>query len=327
MTNYKSGVALPPSANVNTKVPVPLPTFEPLMSIDQNTINTQDQFNDHTFRINDIIGKTDLEQTPSTRSMLTALQDFYYIGQGKAFSGLSNDFDDQMNQEVQRTLDAHRDEWSGEALNEYKRRTEGVIYQIKEDASILTKYNKLRTLEPGEEDIDHGIVFSSIGIYGTPDWDWTRFLSIIPEERPESLVKYWEDLGYNIEEGEEEMKAVGMKPGVLRFEYATKGTYDRVLFPGYAIASTKFRGGTRFALQNQDGTPYDPAGLNPAGIVTVVDTGDPAKTFDKPYLFVDKESAPAYTSSGLSSVNVVLLEPGQAENAQYLAAQNQKRPG
>lgn len=324
MVNFKNGAPLPPSAKVNTEVPQPNPSFEPMMEIDQYSNGIQDDFNEHTSRVKDVIRKNYLDPTPSSRSMLTALQDLYYIGQEKAFSGLSSDFDDQMNLEVQRTLTAKRDEWSGEILNEYKRRTEGIIYQIKEDASVLTKYHKLRTLEPGEEDIDHGIAFSGIGIYGTPDWDWTRFLSIIPEERPDDLVKYWEDLGYNIQEGERAMKAAGIKPGVLRFEYTTKGTYNRPLFPGYAIASTKFRGGTRFALQNQDGSPYDPAGLNPTGIVTVVDTGDPAQTFDTPYLFVDKASAPAYTSSGLSSVIVILLETGPEENAQYLAAQNQR---
>jgi hypothetical protein len=324
MTNYQSGVALPPSAKISPGTPTPLPKFKPLMNIDQNLIDTQDRFNDHTFRIKDIIGKTELEQTPSSRSMLTALQDFYYIGQRKAYSGLGDGFNDEMNREIQRTLDAKRDEWSGEILNEFKARSEGVISQIAEDAPILSQYNKMRTLEPGEEDIDRGIISTGIGIYGTPDWDWTRFLSIIPEERPDYLVKYWEDLGYVIQDGEEEMKAAGMKPGVLKFEYSTKGTYERPLFSGYAIASTKFRGGTRFLLQNQDGTPYDPAGLNPSGIVTVVDTGDPAQTFDTPYLFVDKAAAASYTSNGLSSVSVILLENGSDENAEYLAAQKQR---
>ena len=326
MTNFnQSGVALPPSAKVVTDVPIPNPEFEPLMDIDQSSIDTQNEFNDHTFRIKSIIGKEGVSQTPAGRSMLTALQDFYYIAQGKSFEGLSSDFEDEMNREIQRTIDVKRDEWSGEILNEYKTRSKTVISQINEDSSTLYRYNKLRTLEPGEEDNTRTIVSTGIGIYGTPDWDWTRFLSIIPEERPPSLVKYWENRGYVIAEGEKEMKAQGLKPGVLKYEYTTKGTYDQPLFSGFAIASTKYRGGTRFALQNQDGTPYDPAGLNPDGIVTVVDTGDPAQTFDTPYLFVDKEFASSYKATQLSSVNIILLENGSGENAQYLAAQRQRK--
>jgi hypothetical protein len=55
-----------------------------------------------------------------------------------------------------------------------------------------------------------------------------------------------------------------------------------------------------------------------------VDTGDPAQTFDTPYLFVDKAAAASYTSNGLSSVSVILLENGSDENAEYLAAQKQR---
>lgn len=325
MTNFnQSGSALPPSAKVNTEQPIPLPTFEPLMTIDQEAIDTQDRFNDHTFRIKSIIGREDLDQTPASRSMMVALQDFYYLGQNKAYSGLQNDFADVMEQELQRTLTTKQDEWPAETLNEYKTRSLSVIEVIQTDAQDLEKYRKLKKLQPGEADVGKGYVTIGIGVYGTPDWDWTTFLRVIPEERPNSLVKYWTDLGYNIEEGERQLKASGMKPGTLRYQYTIEGTYDRKLFPGFSAASTRFRGGTRLALQNPDGSPFDPAGLNPRGIVTVVDTGDPAQTFDSLYVFVDKISYASYKDSKLSSVKVAMVSEGSAENAQYLATQNQR---
>ena len=327
MTNYKSGVALPPSANVNTEVPIPLPEFEPLMTIDQEAIDTQDRFNDHTFRIKSAIGIEGLDETPSNRSMMVALQDFYYSGQRKAYAGLDGDFVGSMEREIQSTLDAKRDEWTGEALNEYKTRARTVIDTIQTDAQVLEKYRKLKILEPGEEDVGKGYISIGIGVYGTPDWDFTTFLRVIPEERPASLVGYWTDLGYSIEEGEASLKAAGMKPGTLPFKTTTEGTYDRKLFPGFSAASTGQRGGTRLALQTESGLPFDPAGLNPSGIVTVVDTGDPAQTFDQIQVFVDKNSYDSYIRSDLSSVKVAMVSIGSAENAQYLAAQKQKSSG
>ena len=325
MTNLnQSGSALPPSAKVNTEEPIPLPVFEPLVTIDHEAIETQNRFNDHTFRIKSIIGSEGLPETPGSRSMMVALQDFYYLGQNKAYSGLENDFADVMEQELQRTIATKQDEWPAETLNEYKIRSRSVIDVIETDAEHLRIYRKLKKLDSGEADVGKGYVAIGIGLYGTPDWDWITFLRVIPEERPASLVKYWTDLGYNIEESERKLKASGVKPGTLRFKYTTEGTYDRKLFPGFSAASTSFKGGTRLALQNPDGSPFDPAGLNPRGIITIVDTGDPEQTFDHPHVFVDKLSYDSYKDFNLSSVKVAMVSEGSAENAQYLAAQNQK---
>jgi len=324
MTNYQTGVALPPSASITRKAPAALPVFDSLMTIDQNAIDTQDRFNDHTFRIKSIIGSEGLPETAGSRSMLVALQDFYYAGQRKAYSGSSDAFGQEMNQLIQRTLDSKKDEWPAETLNEYKTRAQSVVEQIETDAPVLEQYRKLKTLDPGEADVGKGYVTSGIGVYGTPDWDWTTFLRIMPEQRPASLVTYWTDLGYSIEEGERELKTAGMKPGTLPFEYTTKGTYDRKLFPGYSAASTVFKGGTRLALQKADGSPFDPSGLNPSGIITVVDTGDAAQTYDQPQIFINKNSYTAYTTADLSTVKVAMVQPGTAENAEYLAAQKQR---
>jgi len=77
-------------------------------------------------------------------------------------------------------------------------------------------------------------------------------------------------------------------------------------------------------LQNSDGSLFDPAGINSNATVVVADTGDPNFTFDKPAIFVDKESYQAYKNSNLGGVRAVVLQKGYVENSAYSSAQNQK---
>jgi len=316
MTNYKTGVALPSASKVSTETPIPLKPFEPLLRFNKQEREINSEYNRHTYNAGRIISeKANLELTPANQSMLTALQSFYYRMKDSAIRGSSAD----PNAEIERIVSTKRDEWPGETLDEFKRRAGLVTNQLISDTGVLRAHNNINDSSPQQSETGTGI-----SIYGTPDWDFDTFLSIIPEERPQDLTDYWTERGFEIEKGEQQLKKAGRKPGVLKADSVGVGSYGNKLVSGFTAASTKYRGGAILELQNSDGSLFDPAGINSNATVVVADTGDPNFTFDKPAIFVDKESYQAYKNSNLGGVRAVVLQKGYVENSAYSSAQNQK---
>jgi hypothetical protein len=293
-----------------------LKPFEPLLRFNKQEREINSEYNRHTYNAGRIISeKANLELTPANQSMLTALQSFYYRMKDSAIRGSSAD----PNAEIERIVSTKRDEWPGETLDEFKRRAGLVTNQLISDTGVLRAHNNINDSSPQQSETGTGI-----SIYGTPDWDFDTFLSIIPEERPQDLTDYWTERGFEIEKGEQQLKKAGRKPGVLKADSVGVGSYGNKLVSGFTAASTKYRGGAILELQNSDGSLFDPAGINSNATVVVADTGDPNFTFDKPAIFVDKESYQAYKNSNLGGVRAVVLQKGYVENSAYSSAQNQK---
>lgn len=318
MTNYKTGVALPPASRVSTETPIPFKPFQPLLRFNKQEQEINSDYKIHTYNAGRIISeKANLDSTPENQAMLTSLQGFYYRMKDVIVGGSSA----SASNEIERIISTKRDEWSGETLDEFRRRASSVTNQITKDAGVLRAYKNIN--DPSPQQIEPA---TGINIYGTPDWDFNTFLSIIPEERPQALTDYWTERGFEIEEGENELKKSGRKPRVLKADSVGVGSYGNKLVSGFTAASTKYRGGAILELQNSDGSLFDPAGINPDATVVVADTGDPRFTFDKPAIFVDKKSYQAYKDSNLSGVRAVVLQKGYVENTEYSSAQNQENP-
>lgn len=316
MTNFKNGSALPPSAKVSTETPIPLKPFESLLRFNKQEREINSNYKVHTYNAGRIISeKSNLELTPPNQSMLTALQNFYYRMKDSVIRNSPVD----INGEIERIISSKRDEWPGETLDEFKRRATLVSDQLISDVGILRSHNNINDPSPQQTESASGI-----NIYGTPDWDFDTFLTILPDERPKDLADYWENKGYQIAEGESRLKKAGRKPGVIKFDSVGIGSYGNKLVSGFTAASTKYRGGAILQLQNPDGSPFDPAGINAKGSVVVNDTKDPNFTFDRPAIFVDKESYQAYKDSNLGSVRVTVLQKGYVQNSEYSLAQNQR---
>jgi hypothetical protein len=75
-------------------------------------------------------------------------------------------------------------------------------------------------------------------------------------------------------------------------------------------------------LKNPDGSIFDPAGLNPSGIVTVDDTGNSTLTYKKVDLFISREHVDLYKKANLNNVQVFLLSLGTKQGSQYKRAQS-----
>jgi hypothetical protein len=319
MVNYKTGVALPPASKVSTKTPIPFKPFKSLLRFNKQEREINAEYNIHTHNAGKIISeKANLDPTPENQAMLTSLQGFYYRMKN-VIVGLSGGSSASASNEIERIISTKRDEWPGQTLDEFRRRASLVTNQITRDAGVLRAHRNINDPSPQQREPATGI-----NIYGTPDWDFNTFLSIIPEERPKDLTDYWTERGFEIEKGEQQLKKAGRKPGILKADSIGVGTYGNKLVSGFTAASTKYRGGAILELQNSDGSLFDPAGINPNATVVVADTGDPNFTFDKPAIFVDKESHQAYKNSNLAGVRVVVLQKGYVENSEYLAAQNQR---
>jgi hypothetical protein len=208
--------------------------------------------------------------------------------------------------------------WAEESRSIFKERAEAMLNIAYKDSKILREYETLKTLG---DSINGQNVAVGVTIYGGPDWDFTTFLDIKPAQRPPDLVSYWTSKGYNIASQEAKLSNRGIKTGTLNLSDAYKGAYGRALRVGFSCASTRFPGGTQLQLRNQDGSIYDPAGLNPSGIVTVDDTGNAELTYKKVDLFISREYADHYKTSNMNGVIVSLVSKGVQTAPQYVRAQ------
>lgn len=325
MVNYKTGNAnpVPTSLSISTNAPSALPAFAPPMSIDNNAIDIKNQYEDVLKRIGEIsVDRNNLQDISPNKAALTELQ---ILGRTvvnaycqSADETVDDDIRAQFMFHVNTTLETKGKEWPDETKAVYSSRAQAMIYIAYKDANILRNYTQLKnkgTLVNGQR------VATGVTIYGGPDWDFTTFLDIIPSQRPKELTDYWTNKGYDIAAQETKLNGRGIKTGTLNLADAYKGAYGRQLRPGFSCASTRFPGGSQLQLRNPDGSIYDPAGLNPSGIVVVDDTGNAELTYKKVDLFISREHVQAYKQSNMSAVEVTLVSSGTQRGPQYVRAQ------
>jgi hypothetical protein len=245
--------------------------------------------------------------------------------------------------------------WTADDKKEFEVRVSQLLDLGKKDGEILSKHFKIKKTEEGpnswtgdnffkipdnilsppanRKTSDTKITKASIAIgslastgitiYGGPDWNYLRFLSISPEERPDELVEYWvNERNKDIEEDVDKLSnQFGLKLGTRSYNSIFIGVYNKKLKSGYSVSSTKFKGGTVLQLKNKDGSIYDPAGINAKGLVTVVDAAEGIKDFSLLNLYVDAEHVDAYSKTQLQSVQAFLYSSGTDESSLYTQAQ------
>lgn len=325
MVNYKTGNAnaVPGSLNITNSAPTALPSFAPPMTIDTTTIDVKNQYEDVLKRIGEIIVNSEnIAETPPNKSAVTELQILARTVVNayceSADESVDDDIQAQFMMQINKTIETKGKEWPDETKGVYSSRAQAIVYIAFKDANILRTYTQLKnkgSLVNGQR------VATGVTIYGGPDWDFTTFLDIMPSQRPKELTDYWTNRGYDIAAQETKLNGRGIKTGTLNLADAYKGAYGRQLRAGFSCASTRFPGGSQLQLKNPDGTIYDPAGLNPSGIVVVDDTGNAELTYKKVDLFISREHVDAYKQTNMSAVEVILISSGTQRGPQYTRAQ------
>jgi len=246
--------------------------------------------------------------------------------------------------------------WSADDKNEFETRVSQLMDLADKDGDLIGKHFKIKKAEEGPESwtgdnffkipdnilsppanrkardskvteaaISVGSLASTgISIYGGPDWNYLRFLSIAEAERPQELIDYWiDERNKNIEEDTDRLSnQFGIKLGTRSYASIFIGTYNEKLKSGYSVSSTKFKGGTVLQLKNRDGSIYDPAGINSKGLVTVVDAAEGIKDFSLLNLYIDAEHVDAYSKTQLQSVQAFLYSSGTQISTIYTASQD-----
>jgi len=142
------GIDLPTLLRVGPRAAARHPDPGDLIRINTNRQKTKADFIDHTSRAGDLINgvysSNDLESDPSYGSMLTALNSFYYGVKSEVITNGTEGVEEKTEREIQRVVDARRDEWSGDILNEFRERSTNVSNLLIADASVLQADAALR---------------------------------------------------------------------------------------------------------------------------------------------------------------------------------------
>lgn len=151
--------------------------------------------------------------------------------------------------------------------------------------------------------------------YGGPETDLTTLLDIKPSQRPpEILAKYSPEF---IARQEASMNARGMRTGTLNLADAYNGCYGP-LNADHTVGSTHYPGGTVLSIFNNDKSPFNPSGNNPAGTYTVTDTGNAERCY---FHFDFFTNTPAAYEGKLSNLFCAVQSLGSKTNSQYRKAQ------
>lgn len=328
-----------PSGVKNMK-PEALPDFGSFVKVDTETLDKKQKYEDVISRIGyEITNIIDFvpNQTagvlnntsptpPAVNAALSHLQNFsrsvinrYGIASDDEVTKLRAIFTN----EIDRKISEYSYEWSPETREFYKQKAHEALYIAEIEHQTLREWNIIKN----NNNIIGQRVSTGITIYGDPRWDLTTFLDLAPSERAK-VINYPTDwTPQYIANQEASMIARGYPTRTLKDisdSYTGNSTYDsQILVSGYSCATSRWPGGTKLQLKNPDGSIYDPAGLNPSGIVTVVDTG-PAKkeeTWNKIDVYVKEPiDAEKYKSSTLARVDVYLIEMGTKTSKKYNVA-------
>jgi hypothetical protein len=325
----------PMPSGVKNMKPQALPDFGSLVKVDTEKLEKKQKYEDVISRIgfeitntidfvpNQIAGVLNSinRPSPAVNAALSHLQNFsravinrYGVASDDEVTKLRALFSD----EIDRKINEYSYEWSPETREFYKQKANEAISIAETEHKTLSDWSivKNSNYQPGQR------VSTGITIYGDPEWDFTTFLDLAPaerEKRPDLIAKY----GSRLKSGLESLAKQGYKPGTLKLSETNNGAYGK-LTSGYSCGTARWPGGTKLQLRNQDGSIYDPAGINPSGIVTVSDYGPISqKTWDRIDVYIEKaQDAEKYKNSNTSSVEVYLVELGTKISKKYTKAQS-----
>ena len=324
----------PMPSGVKNMKPEALPDFGSVMEVNYDMIEKKQNYEGVVYRIGQAItdvvdfipsqleGRLDSTAltSPSLNAALGNLQNFTRA----VVNRYGTASDDEVGKlralfqgEIDRKITEHAYEWTPETSEFYKQKAQESI------TIAETEHKTLRDWTVQKNNTQYGQhVSSGITIYGDPSWDFTTFLDLAPserEKRPDLIAKYSPS---RISAGLASLERQGYKPGTLKLSDTSNGAYGK-LISGYSCASARWPGGTKLQLKNNDGSIYDPAGLNPTGIVTIVDYGPVSqKTWDRIDVYIEKpEDASKYQNSNTSQVQIYMVGLGTKTSKKYLRAQ------
>lgn len=325
----------PIPSGVKQLKPQSLPDFGTIIEIDDSSIEKKQKYEDVISRIgyeitnvidfvpNKLAGlQSDNSQPPLiVDAALSHLQNFSRA----VVNRYGTATDDEVGKlraifqnEIDRKISEYAYEWTPETREFYKQKAQEAV------GIAEIEHKTLRDWTLQKNNIQYGQrVSTGITIYGGPAQDFTTFLDLMPAERekfPELIAKYGGKEG--IARGEASLRKQGYTPGTLKISDTVNGAYGK-LISGFSCATARWPGGTKLLLKNTDGSIYDPAGLNPSGIVTVVDYGPVSqKTWDRLDVYVEKpEDYKKYEKSNTSQVQVYMFELGAKTSKKYIKAQ------
>ena len=321
-TNYNGSAAVPKASVPPEAAPVANPPAEPAATLNQGLIDIKRRHDDALFRINDVNDKGSLPDTPAVNSMMACLQKITRKYYDSVYNSQSNEDDDFLNQEfkndAKNELEQYAPSWGATTTNEFNTRVSGVSNNIKNESDAIREYGKSKSTET----LVGGLISTGVTVYGGPDWDFTTFLDIKKSQRPADLTRYWDNNSkYGVVGQEKRLNDRGIKTATLNYSDAYNGAYGSKLVNGKSCASTRFPGGSVIAIKNQDGSPYDPAGLNPQGLYSVDDTGNAELTYRKVDLFISREYVDTFKKSPMSSAQIFLVSLGTRKGSQFRLAQ------
>jgi hypothetical protein len=324
----------PVPSGVKNMKPEALPDFGSLVKVDTEKLEKKQKYEDVLSRIgfeitnvidfvpNQLAGVLNRapQTPPAVNEALSHLQNFsravinrYGVANDDEVTKLRAIF----NNEIDRKINEYSYEWPAETREFYKQKAQYAISIAESEHKTLSEWNivKNNNYQSGQR------VSTAITIYGDPEWDFTTFLDLAPDERakrPDLVAKY----GSRLTRGLASLAKQGYKPGTLKLSDTSNGAYGK-LISGYSCATARWPGGTKLQLKNPDGSIYDPAGLNPSGVVTVVDYGPLSqKTWDRLDVYIEKGvDAEKYKNSNTAGVEVYMVEIGTKISEKYTKAQ------
>jgi len=334
------GGPIPSGVKKNMK-PEALPDFGTIVEVNTESIEKKQKYEDVISRVGfEITNVLDFVPTrlasiinsaPSTppvvNDALSHLQNFsravinrYGTAEADEVTKLRAIF----NMEIDRKLEEYNHEWSPDTREFYKQKALETINIVSAEQQTLRDWNVLKsnTQRPGEK-----LDTTGITIYGPATWDLTSYLDLAPNLRPTPPPFSQK----RIAEGLESLRKQKLTPGTLQnISDQFTGAYNNTrLISGYSCASSRWPGGTKLQLRNKDGSIYDPAGLNPSGIVTVVDTGPVTKkTWFRPDIYVENEADANKYIKTSNRVEIFMVEIGtDTANKKYKLAQTKNAQG
>lgn len=316
-----------PSGTENAK-PESLPDFGEVMKVDTGSIEKRQKYLDVISRIgfaitdtNDFIspgGNTNA--APNTFDpVLPQLQQFSRAVVNRYSDPAPGNFENLgplFNSEIEKITSENSTTWSSAQREFFAAKAKETIDIVQTESHSLKDYKVLQTAPAlvGQK------VSTGITVYGDPSWDFTTFLDLAPSERakrPDLIAKY----GSRLQAGISSLQRQGYKPGTLKLSDTKNGAFGK-LVNGQSCASARWPGGTKLQLRNPDGSIFDPAGINPSGIVTVVDYGPVSKkTWDRLDVYIEDGDAAQKYIAASSNVQVYLVELGTKTSKKYFDAQ------
>lgn len=321
MDNYKpDGQLIPGQSTIPNVPPSAFPPYSSPIQTGAAITLVADNYNDLMYLVKDIIQKDQTKlNEPGYQEMVTSWYTIVMSYHDKIRQSTDASKDEQFNTEFQASIQyelAKNTKWTSGQKTEYERVTREAGVQIKSGAEDIRRKFMKGSIIPGT------LLLTGITVYGKPGEDFTSFLDIKRAQRPQHLVEKYKGMrGVDIPDGGFYTNSSGgrFKVGTLAYSETSTGAYGKQLTSDKSCASTRVPGGSVLQLRNPDGTPYNPTGNNPDGLVTVEDTGAAKLTYNK----VDVFSLTPEKYKNMSSVQVFLVSTGSKTYApQYKRAQS-----